>query len=90
MTIECYDTKCKSHSIHYNPYDGPFCDELECKKDQYVEGGAMEETVTITKKEYEELKEDSNIYNALRAAGVDNWIGWDDAMELLDEGQDEN
>jgi len=50
----------------------------------------MEETVTITKKEYEELKADSNIYNALRTAGVDNWIGWDDAMELLDEGQDES
>ena len=53
-------------------------------------GGLMEETVTITKKEYEELKEDASIYRALQAAGVDNWEGWDFAMDLLDEVNNEN
>jgi hypothetical protein len=50
----------------------------------------MEETVTITKKEYEELKEDANLYRALQAAGVDNWEGWDFAMELFEESNNEN
>jgi hypothetical protein len=45
----------------------------------------MTETVTITKKEYEELLEDQKMLNALQDAGVDNWEGYDYAMELLNE-----
>lgn len=48
----------------------------------------MEETVTISKKEYNELKEDAAIYQALEAAGVDNWDGWDIAMDILGENED--
>lgn len=41
-------------------------------------------------KEIECLREDVKILNALRAAGVDNWMGWDDAMDLLhSEDEDE-
>jgi len=40
----------------------------------------MEETITITKSEYESLLEDSNVLNSLYAAGVDNWCGYDEAM----------
>lgn len=45
----------------------------------------MEETITITKKEYESLLEDSKKLQALEGAGVDNWQGYDYAMELLRE-----
>lgn len=45
----------------------------------------MEETVTISKKEYESLLEDSEKLSALEAAGVDNWQGYDDAMEMMKE-----
>lgn len=44
-----------------------------------------DETVTISKKEYESLKEDSDVLNALRAAGVDNWEWYDDALESLQQ-----
>jgi hypothetical protein len=39
------------------------------------------ETITISRAEYESLKEDSNFLNALYAAGVDNWDGYDEALE---------
>lgn len=45
----------------------------------------MEETITISKKEYESLLEDSKKLQALEGAGVDNWQGYDYAMELLRE-----
>lgn len=44
-----------------------------------------DETVTITKKEYDQLIEDSRILDALRWARVDNWQGYDDAMTRLQE-----
>ena len=42
-----------------------------------------EETITITKKEYLELVADSEFLNALRAAGVDNWEGYGEAVDIL-------
>jgi phage pi2 protein 07 len=47
-----------------------------------------EEMVTITKKEYESLKEDEKYLRALQNAGVDNWSGMDFAMELLREDEE--
>lgn len=44
-----------------------------------------EETVTITKEEYEELLRDSKILNNLYAAGVDCWEGYSYAFEDFDE-----
>ena len=41
------------------------------------------ETVTITRKEYEALLAAREKLDALEAAGVDNWSGYDDAMALL-------
>ena len=51
----------------------------------------MSETkvVTITADQYEQLLEDSSRLSALRAAGVDNWEGYDYAMELLREWEEE-
>ena len=45
----------------------------------------MEETITISKKEYEELLEDQKLLLCLQGAGVDNWSGYDDAMEMMEE-----
>ena len=40
-----------------------------------------EETVTISKKEYERLLKDSAKLQALENGGVDNWQGYSYAME---------
>ena len=45
----------------------------------------MEETITISKKEYEELLKDSQFLDCLRGAGVDNWDGYDYALEMMKE-----
>jgi len=48
-----------------------------------------EETITITKKEYDSLKEDAKFMRALEAAGVDNWEGYDFALDAMKERKDE-
>lgn len=48
-----------------------------------------EEMITITKKEYDSMLEDRNWLTALESAGVDNWEGYDFALELLHEYNDE-
>jgi hypothetical protein len=50
----------------------------------------MKETVTISKAEYESLLEDSNKLLALEGAGVDNWEGYDEAMEMMREMNEED
>ena len=45
----------------------------------------MEETVTISKKEYESLLEDQKLLICLQNAGVDNWEGYDYALEMMEE-----
>lgn len=45
----------------------------------------MGERIEIDKAEYEELLSDQKFLNALRAAGVDNWDGYDVAQEMMDE-----
>ena len=47
------------------------------------------ETVTMSKKEYEQLKHDSWFLVCLMQCGVDNWDGWDDACEMLRETEAE-
>ena len=48
----------------------------------------MQEQVTISKQEYDRLVEDSEWLYYLEAAGVDNWEGIDEAMQIRKE--DEN
>lgn len=43
------------------------------------------ETVTISKEEYDSLVEDSLFLECLQGAGVDNWQGYDDAIEMMEE-----
>jgi|WetSurMetagenome_2_1015567.scaffolds.fasta_scaffold00725_33 hypothetical protein len=46
-----------------------------------------DETITISKKEYNEMKHDSDVLSALYRAGVDNWDGYDYAMEMLEDNK---
>lgn len=50
-------------------------------------GGKMgtTDTVTISREEYLKLLSDRDFVNALKAAGVDNWEGYDYARELMQE-----
>ena len=41
--------------------------------------------ITITLSEYEDLLDDRLRLLALEGAGVDNWSGYEDAMEILEE-----
>ena len=50
----------------------------------------LEETITITKSEYESLLEDRKRLRSLEAAGVDNWSGYDYARELYEEDDDDD
>ena len=43
------------------------------------------ETVTISRKEYDQLVHNSKMYLALAAAGVDDWEGYGMAMEIMQE-----
>ena len=45
----------------------------------------MELNITISKKEYEELLKDQKLLQALQGAGVDNWSGYDYAIEMMQE-----
>lgn len=47
-----------------------------------------EESVNITLEEYKQLKQDSLKLEALEGAGVDNWEGYDDAMEMMEDVED--
>ena len=42
----------------------------------------MEEEITITKAFFDSLLDDSATLDALDAAGVDNWEGYDVAMKI--------
>lgn len=45
----------------------------------------MDETVTITKKEYDELIENQTELLSLEAAGLDNWDGCSQAFDIREE-----
>lgn len=44
-----------------------------------------DQTITIPLSDYEQLKSDQAFLNALRAAGVDNWDGYDHAIDLIEQ-----
>lgn len=51
-----------------------------------MEEESKEETVTIKKSEYDFLVEREEWLSYLEAAGVDNWSGYDYAIEMRNEG----
>lgn len=44
-----------------------------------------ESEIMISREVYEELLPNQRFLDALREAGIDNWQGYDIAMEMLDE-----
>jgi hypothetical protein len=48
----------------------------------------MEETVTISKSEYENLLEAQEFLNCLEACGVDNWSGHSEARRMMSEEEE--
>lgn len=46
---------------------------------------AVKDAITISQERYNELIKDSDFLEALRAAGVDNWEGYDIAIDMLNE-----
>ena len=55
---------------------------------QPIEGDDLESLIVIPKKEYDGLLDDENKLNCLEGAGVDNWQGYDDAMELFRQSKE--
>lgn len=47
-----------------------------------------EELITVSKREYDALVEDANTLSCLYAAGVNNWDGYDYAMEMIQDNDD--
>ena len=46
------------------------------------------EMMTIGKEEYNHLVDQYDLLECLRACGVDNWGGWDDAMEMYNSDEE--
>lgn len=51
-------------------------------KENHPPEDSLPETVTIKKSTYDKLVADSEFLTALHACGVDNWEGYDDAVEI--------
>lgn len=49
-----------------------------------------EEMVSIPKRKYEYLLKQEQILNALQAAGVDNWEGYEEAVESVNSIDEPN
>lgn len=65
------------------------CKELHKEREKAKEANAPKQVV-ISLQEFEKLKEDQEFLQALQAAGVDNWEGYDEAlMETLREDDDD-
>ncbi len=45
----------------------------------------MEEMISIPRRELKELEDNSAFLDALYAAGVDNWEGYERAQEIMEE-----
>jgi hypothetical protein len=49
----------------------------------------VNETVTISMKEYQTLVDSKSLLDCLEAAGVDNWDGYDYARQMYDEDKED-
>lgn len=91
LNVERSCTICPMCDSPTNTYRHPgakvWCSNPKCGYVLREEGeGIPPQTpmITITLKEYLKLKEDSTLLNALEGAGVDNWEGYDSAIEALE------
>jgi len=46
------------------------------------------DVIEVSKRRYQELLDAEARLDALEAGGVDNWEGYDEAMRILEEGED--
>ena len=49
----------------------------------------MPKTITISEEEYNDLLDDAEFLSALRMAGVDNWDGYDEAIDIYQSARGE-
>lgn len=49
----------------------------------------MGEEINISKDRYEELLEAERMLDCLEGCGVDNWPGYDDAMKMFNQHEEE-
>lgn len=54
----------------------------------YSQKYSSNKTVEKLKEEIKELEDEVEVLDCLRAAGVDNWEGYSDAMEMVEEGDE--
>jgi len=48
-----------------------------------------EEMITISKTIHDELVRDSYFLNCLEACGVDNWCGFEEAQEMMEDEEEQ-
>lgn len=90
IDIVCHwcGSKIPTHTMPYNGVTWPICTPCALGRIpsiKEIEQENTEESIIVSKKEYKELLRSEQKLNALEAAGVDNWQGYDDAMDILRE-----
>lgn len=75
----CKDHGCKYGDAQCSVYAGDAAQGYPCEE-------CDEPEITITKLEYDRLKNDSRFLAALEAYGVDNWEGWDACVQAFARG----
>jgi len=58
---------------------------LGLTKEEVDLNNIKDEFIILKPEEYEQLQKDSDLLNCLRNAGVDNWDGWDYAVDEYHE-----
>lgn len=53
-------------------------------KEVYPNLTYSEDEIIVNKKEYDKLKKDSEFLECLKSCGVDNWVGYGDAQEMME------
>lgn len=66
--------------VNNDSYEGEWGEKREFAKSIRVE-----DLVTFTKEEYEVIRKKLEFLECLEACGVDNWQGYDDAWEMMNE-----
>jgi len=75
---------CPQHEYSVNPI-GEYEVLVDCKTIwNRKKEDSMEELITISREEYDELIADQNFLSALMTAGVDNWEGFEQAQDTLE------
>lgn len=80
---ECGSTHLRLNAFHdAAPFDEQY--QYTCGNCSEQFNPLLEETVTISKLEYEQLLKDQEWLQYLEAAGVDNWAGFEEAQDIRD------